>query len=463
MAFLSNLVPSDIHMSATASKSTVRLWDYRYAIVAGGASIPLSVALFPGNAQYVSTFALMFTAAMVISHLSVRLRSEAEAARLGQMRTEMMHAFNQQLANTSGLDEVLSVGVRQIAQTLSSDVLAFTPGADGGMEPKARSDGAGEIDDKMRGVARWVLDAVQPAGLGTELLPDAGSLYLPLRGAHGPLGVLCVAPRHRKPLDVEQRKLLDSLSGQIGMVLEINRLQKDATKAAMEAEAERLRSSLLSSVSHDLRTPLAAIMGSASALLEGGGSIDTHRTQELLLNIQSEGERLSRLVQNLLQATRLESGKVRLQKELYPLEDVIGNALRRLEKSLKDREVRVSLPDDVQPLRMDGLLVEQVVINLLENAVRHTPTRSPIDISAEMEGTGVKVTVADRGAGLQRDEHERVFEKFYHSPASTGAGLGLAICRAIVSAHGGQIFAANRSGGGAAFFFTLPLEQTHGN
>ncbi len=236
-------------------------------------------------------------------------------------------------------------------------------------------------------------------------------------------------------------------------------LMEKAKKAEVDAEGERLRSALLSSVSHDLRTPLAAILGSASALAAHETFQKNPAQRELLDNIQGEAERLSHLVQNLLEATRLESGKVQLKKELFPLEEVLGSVLERLKRSLKQRDVAVHIPTDLPLIPADGVLLEQVLINLLENAIRHTPEASRIEISARAENKTLKVSVTDQGRGLKEDELEKVFDKFYHAPQSTGSGLGLAICRAIVNAHGGRIWAVNQSGGGAVFSFTLPIEN----
>jgi two-component system sensor histidine kinase KdpD len=234
-------------------------------------------------------------------------------------------------------------------------------------------------------------------------------------------------------------------------------LMEKAKKAEIEAESERMRSSLLSSVSHDLRTPLTAIVGSAGALLEKEELSRSPKVRELLENIQEEGERLSHLVQNLLEVTRLESGAVRLEKEKYPLEEVVGTVLDRLKKALRNRHVKVDIPENLPLVPIDATLVEQVLMNLLENAVRHTSQDTGLEISAGVDGKTVVVVVADRGPGLKEDELEKVFDKFYHNPSSPGSGLGLAICRAIVNAHGGRIWAENRKDGGAVFRFTLPL------
>lgn len=232
-------------------------------------------------------------------------------------------------------------------------------------------------------------------------------------------------------------------------------LMEKAKKAEIEVETERLRSSLLSSVSHDLRTPLAAIMGSASVLSQKVGP----EARELAENIESEADRLSRLIQNLLEATRLESRTLQLHKEPYPLEEVVGAALERLEKFLKGREVHVELDEKLPLVPIDPVLVEQVFINLLENGVRHTPIGSRLDITASQQGQEVVVKVADCGPGLTPEDLDHVFDKFYHAKSSPGAGLGLSICRAIVNAHGGRIWAENQKEGGAAFQFTLPLSH----
>lgn len=401
----------------------------------------------------------MFIAAMVISHLTIRLRSEAEAARQGQSRMTLMHAFTQQLAKARGLEDVLSMAVRQISEVFNSDVVIFLPNSNDRLVANADS-GKNIPTEKEIGIAQWAYDQEQPAGLGTQSVPSENSLYVPLVGAEGSVGVMSISPRVKDQTMVkEQRLLLDSFAHQIALALEVDKLQENAKKVEVEVETERLRSSLLSSVSHDLRTPLTAIVGSASTLIGNEEMRKGPKGLELLETIQSEAERLSKLVQNLLEATRLESGAVQIKKELYPLEEIVGSALGRLEKSLQDRKVDVKLPQDLPAVPLDGMLIEQVFINLLENAIRHTPVKSAIDIGATLQQGMVSVTVADRGSGLNESDVERVFEKFFHARSSSGAGLGLAICRAIVSAHGGKIWAENRMGGGAMFRFTLPMSE----
>jgi two-component system sensor histidine kinase KdpD len=227
-----------------------------------------------------------------------------------------------------------------------------------------------------------------------------------------------------------------------------------------DAETERLRNSLLSAVSHDLRTPLATITGSASALVEQEAGLDATARRELAQAIDEEADRLNRLVQNLLEMTRLESGGIRVGKDWEPLEEVVGSALVRMEKRLGDRRVDIQLTSDLPLVPLDPLLIEQVLINILDNAIKYTPAGSPIEISASIKNREVEVVIADRGPGLAPGDETLVFEKFYRGhPAGTrrGAGLGLAIARGIVEAHGGRILAEPRPGGGALFRFFLPL------
>ncbi len=414
------------------------------------------------DTQYFFTFLVMVGVALVISNLTVRLKVQAVSARLGQVRTSTMHALSRDLASVRGVPAILEVAVRHVAEVFDSDIVALMPGAAGGLEVRAASGAKGELDEKERSVAQWVFDLGQSAGLGTQTLPVVDALYAPLIGAEGPVGVFRVRPRVRERLLVpDQMLLLESFLHQVGLALEVDRLQENARGAQMEAEKERLRSSLLSSVSHDLRTPLAAIIGSCASLLRGAVPLESEKARELLETIQSEGERLARLVHNIIQTTRLETGAVQLRKEPGSIEELAGSALERLEGMLSGRKVAVDLPADLPLVPMDGVLMEQVLLNLLENAARHTPEGTPVEVRSRAAKGELVVEVADRGPGLASDELEKVFEKFYHAKSSKGAGLGLAICRAIIQAHGGRIWAGNREGGGAVFSFALPWEQPH--
>lgn len=294
-----------------------------------------------------------------------------------------------------------------------------------------------------------------------------GIVAVALRGSRGPallcsvLSVLCfnfffVPPRFT--LHVDSAQYLVTFVVMLAVALVISQLAvrareraEAAKKAELVAETERLRSSLLSAVSHELRTPLTAILGSADAMLGSPHS----QSRDLLGNIRDEAERLARLVHNLIETTRLESGAA-LKKEAYPIEDVIGTSLERAGRVLAGRKVETDLPDNLPLTPVDPVLMELVFVNLLENAARHAPG-AEIEVSARERMDALEVTVADRGPGLRPEDLERVFDKFYRASSAPGAGLGLAICRAVVSAHGGTIRAENRPGGGALFLISLPL------
>jgi two-component system sensor histidine kinase KdpD len=255
-------------------------------------------------------------------------------------------------------------------------------------------------------------------------------------------------------------RLLEALASQTAAALDRTRLIAEAQRAQVETETERLRNSLLSSVSHDLRTPLASITGATSSLLHAGRISEADR-RDLLETVHEEARRLNRLVGNLLDLTRLESGLVKVKKEWLPVEEVIGGALTRLESVLSGRPVETRVPEDLPLAPCDGLLIEQVLVNLIENAVKYTPRSSPITVSASADPQAVTVEVSDRGPGIPPADLERVFEKFQRLESrgkQGGVGLGLTICRGIITAHGGSISVINREGGGATFRFTIPLE-----
>jgi two-component system sensor histidine kinase KdpD len=350
--------------------------------------------------------------------------------------------------------EVVRAVRSHVAELVQGPVDVLLPGEAGAVFPFEAGPAA---DARETAVAQWAFDHKRVAGLGTDTLPGARSHYLPLLGTRAALGVLGVRPDPALlPLDPDQLDLLDTLGRQAASALERVRLGEQAEQARLAVETERLRSTLLSSVSHDLRTPLAAITGAASTLLQPG-ALGEGAERELKEAIHEEAERLNRLVSNLLDMTRLEAGSLRLQRDWHSLEELVGTALARLEGSTRDRPVSISIPPDLPLVPVDPVLVEQLLVNLLENAFKYTPAGTPVRISAEAAAAHVEVEIADEGPGFPAGAEERIFEKFYRGPSTAhGSGLGLPICKAIVTAHGGRIQAENRARG-AAFRFSLPL------
>jgi two-component system sensor histidine kinase KdpD len=439
--------------SILASVLSVAAFDFFF--------VPPSLTFAVSDTEYVVTFAVMLVVAIVISTLTTRIRAQAEASRQRERRTATLYAMTRDLVRQQELDELLRASARHIAEVFGIRVAVLLPGPDGQLVCRAGDLAAGPADPSELGVARWVQEHGQRAGRGSATLPGARALYLPLAAARGTVGVLGIEPPPGGALATpEQLHLLETFAAQTALAIERVALVDEAQQARLRSETERLRNSLLSAVSHDLRTPLATITGSASALVEQEARLDAAARRELAQAIQEEADRLNRLVHNLLEMTRLESGGVRVRKDWHPLEEVVGSALARVEKRLGERRVDIDLPPELPLVPLDPLLIEQVLINLLDNAIKYTPEGSPIDISAAVEDRAVGVTVADRGPGFAPGEEAQIFEKFYRGQDAgtrTGAGLGLAISRGIVEAHGGRITAEPRAGGGAVFRFTLPL------
>ncbi len=424
--------------------------------------IPPYFTFAVSDARYLFTFVVMLLVGLVISDLTVRIRTQAEAAGDRERRTASLYAMSRELSSTRGVDELLTIAVRHIGEVFRSQIVVLLPAADGLLAPRGPVPADFRPDSSELGVARWAYEHRQPAGLGTATLPGASALYLPLLAPRGPVGVLGVRPGDHHGFDApEQLHQLETFANQTALAIERALLAEEAQHAEVRIETERLRSSLLSSVSHDLRTPLATITGAVSTILESGARLDGETRQELLQSVREEAERLNRLVQNLLEMTRLESGALKLSREWHPLEEVIGAALSRLGRRLAGRRVSTRVSPDLPLVAIDDVLIEQVLVNLLDNALKYTPPASPITIIATATDRAVTVEVADHGPGLPPGEEDKVFEKFYRGqPAGgRGAGLGLAICQGIVRAHGGRIWAQNLPEGGVAFLFTLPFTE----
>jgi two-component system, OmpR family, sensor histidine kinase KdpD len=416
--------------------------------------------------HFIFTFAVMFLVALVISHLTSLTRRQAEAARLQERQTAAMHSFSRELASTRGVAQIIKVAVKHISEIFACQAAALLPDETGQVR-LAPTDAALIDKDMLKelGIAQWAYENGQITGRGTQNLPGSQMMYVPLQAADAVLGVLALKPRDPESeywLLPEQLRLhlLESLAKQVALALQVERLHKTTLEAQVAAETERLRSSLLGSVTHDFQTPLAAIMGSASSLLDLKSKLDDKLAQEMLTDIYDEADRLSRLVTNLLNIARLESGSLKLRKELQPLEEVVGAALNHLEKKLVDRSVTVSLLADLPMVPLDGALVENIFLNLLENSLKYTPPGSALSIQAVTKGNEIEIEMADNGPGFPPEDLGRIFEMYYRGTEDSdrrGYGLGLSICRAIVEAHGGRIWALNIAGGGAAVKFTFPL------
>ncbi|MFI3135582.1 MAG: sensor histidine kinase KdpD [Methylococcaceae bacterium] len=415
------------------------------------------------DAQYLVTFVIMLLVGIVISHLTSNMRVQTKVAAHRERRASVLYALSEELTVCRTLTDTVKVAARHIQAEFGGTMVILFP-VDGGRIVYPLD---APLPESLRGcdlgVAQWVFDHNQMAGQGTDTLPGASAVFFPMKGYRGVIGVLALrAANLRRVFLPEQRRLLDTFINQIIQTIERVRLSEDAQQTQMRIESETLRNTLLGAISHDLRTPLASIVGAASSLVAEDSHLSIADKQELSLTIYDEALRMSNLTNNILDMARLDAGQAQLNRQWYPLDEIIGGALSRRRKALIGRTVTTRLPDGLCLVRLDAVLIEQVLVNLLENACKYTPAGSPIDIVGERTGYTLKISVADRGHGIPVGEEEKLFDKFYQlhqEGTQSGVGLGLAICKAIVIAHGGLIGAKNRSGGGAQFYFVLPMDE----
>lgn len=415
--------------------------------------------------QYVVTFAVMLIVALIIASLVASVRAQSRVAGARERRTALLYAMSRELVATRTLENLARVAIKHVAETFASEAVVLVPeSASGTLLHPHGLPVTGSLHGADLSVAQWVYTHGRPAGLGTDTLPAAKAQYLPLKGTNRTFGVLAVRPSQRRRLLLpEQQHLLETFAGQIALAIERAHLAEDAELARVAAETESLRNTLLSSISHDLRTPLAVIAGASSALNDAGLDIDAATRARLAASIEDKAREMSDLISNVLDLMQFEAGEVKLRREWQTVDDLVGTVLERMSERLSGYTVDVKLPTDLPAVSVDGPLITQVFTNLLDNSTKYAPAGALIQIGATAEGQAVRVTVDDNGPGLPPGDPERLFAKFQRGRDETstgGAGLGLAICRAIVNAHGGRITAAQRPEGGARFEFTLPAAES---
>lgn len=420
------------------------------------------------DVQYLLTFAVMLAVGLLIANLTTRLRSLADSARERERRTSLLYAMSRELAAARDRREVAAVAVRHVRDTFDGDaaiLISRPPDQSTAMEVLATAGSPDWLNDREQGVARWAFDHGKTAGIGTQTLSASAGHYRPLVASQGKVGVLTIRPRDPAGLSaMPQLLLLDTFVNQISLALERVSLIEGHQTARLEAESERLRSALLSSVSHDLRTPLATIAGAATAL-QAGTSLTASTREELTNSIVQESEHLNDLIANLVYATRLEAGGVELNREWTSVEEIVGAGLFRHRDALRSRPFQIRISADLPFLRVDNAMLPQVVHNLVDNALRYTPPNTAIDLSAWATGSHVIMKIGDQGPGLSDGDRSKVFQRFYRGRASSsngaggGIGLGLTICEGIIKAHGGRIWAEANMPRGAAFLFSVPIER----
>lgn len=423
--------------------------------------VPPYLTLVVSDTQYFITFIMLFVVSLVISTLTVRVREQAEAAVRRELQTSALYNLGRDLTSATGLQEVTKIITSHIEQAFGREVAIFLP--ENGSVRLLASSLNYQPDDSELAVAAWSFEHDQPAGRGTDTLPAAPLRCQPLKTVNGLVGVLGVRPKGSSSfLTPEQRQTLAAFVNQAALAIERAALAEQAQRAELLQATEKLQTALLNSISHDLRTPLVSITGALTSLDEQSDSLNEEHRKSLIVTAREEADRLNRLVGNLLSMTRIESGAMKLHREPGDIQDVIGTALEQLGKRVEKHQVQINIPADFPLVPMDFTLIIQVLVNVLDNAIKYSPEGSLIEISAHTVDETARLQIADRGLGIPSEDLLRVFDKFYRvqRPESvTGTGLGLSISKGIVEIHKGQIQAHVRDGGGTVITIELPLKE----
>jgi two-component system, OmpR family, sensor histidine kinase KdpD len=410
----------------------------------------------------IAAFFFFMLIAVLVSNVAARVRTQADTA-LGRIKTtEQLYAFSRKLAGTATLDDVLWATAYQAALMLKVRVVLLLP-EDGILTVKAGYPPEDHLDQADLAAANWAWSNDRPAGRGADTLPGAKRLFLPMRTGRGLIGAIGIDNDRTGPLlTPDQRRLLDALVDQGALAIERVLLVEDMDRVKRTVESERLRSALLTSISHDLKTPLASVLGAASTMRDLASGLSDQQKYDLLATVIDESERLNRFIANLLDMTKLESGAIVPNTALHDIGEIIGSALRRASKILERHKVQLDIAADLPMLQLDAVLFEQVLFNLFDNAAKYSSPGTTISIRSQRERGFVTLQVADEGEGIPPGELESVFDKFYRvqkiDHVRPGTGLGLAISRGFVEAMNGRISAANRTDRrGAVLTIRLPI------
>lgn len=409
------------------------------------------------------TLVLFYVTSVLAGNLAARLRNQVNAQRAIAKRTASLYEFSRKLASAASFDDVIWTAVSNVGAILRCQAIALTPGADGRLEIGGAFPPLDELDVRNYSASHWAWEHGEPAGWTTATLPSSDWLFLPLKTAQGTHGVVGITFEERRSLTPNDLRILDALTDQVAIAVERTRLVSDLQDSRILSETERLRSALLSSVSHDLRTPLVSIIGSASSLIEADDALGSGGRRQLAETIKEEGDRLNRYVQNLLDMTRLGYGALKLNRQPSDTRELVGRVVHQLESALRSHALVLDVADDLPAVDVDPILMQQVFANVLDNAAKYAPSGSTITVTGSTGRGGLMIAVSDEGPGIAREDRERVFDMFYRVRATdgqrAGTGLGLAICKGIVDAHGGSIRAepAKADGTGSRIEIWLPL------
>lgn len=445
----------------------------RFGKAAGATACLLGVAAFDftvvppyysfavSDTQYILTFAAMLTVGLTISTVTTRLKEQEKLARMRQTRATDLLEMSSAISGSQDLPTLAQAVLMQIESHFKAQSVLFLPDQSGKPVILDKSPNL-QPDDKECAVAAWVLRNGKPAGVTTDTLPSARGIYLPLNGVRHVIGVLGIFPPQPADMAASQHMAtLDAFSVQLAVALERITLAAESQKAWAQAQNQAMRNTLLSAVSHDLRTPLAAITGAATSMVQGDAALSPAQIRELAQMIADESNRMEKLIRKLLEMTRLEAGRIELRRELFPLEEVIESARAQMAPQHQNR-FHVSTMGELPPFVGDPELLGQVMTNLFENAIEHSGSDQPVEVRLFRGQSTLIITVRDHGTGVKEEDRPHLFEKFFRSHQGVpggGLGLGLAICRAIVELHGGAISVRNHPDGGAEFRLELPLAQ----
>jgi two-component system sensor histidine kinase KdpD len=403
--------------------------------------------------EYIFIFVVLIITVQIISYLIFMLKKQANSARVIQHQTTALYTLSRQLMKTRGIDKLLDLGTRYIGSVFNCEVMALIPKGEH-LVVRSNYQSKPKLDIKEQGIAQWVYEMGQRAGLSTDTLSFSNALYLPLIASHGSIGVLRIQPQSSQLFTPEQIGLLETCLYQLALAVDVERFQEKERKRELKIEADRARNSLLQAISHNL-SPLNLIV---TGVEQSKNVTDPHK--KIVKDIDFEIESLSRLNNNILQSIQLESQSHVLEKTKSSLQEIISFVVKSSNKILKGRPIHLSIPNDLPLVPLNRPLIQSVIINLIDNAVKYTPAETPIAITVYIKQDMAIISIEDSGSGIALDERDKLFEKFYRGKrviSARGLGLGLAICEKIVLAHGGRIWVENASHQGANFCFSLPL------
>ena len=420
--------------------------------------------------SYIATFGIMFLVALLSSSLTTRIKTQAKMNADKAYRTAILLETSHKLQTAEGAESILTIAAQQLGHLLERDLVVYQADGQGGLLPAMCFPFAEEADlsalltPDEEAVAEWVMKNNKHAGATTNTLPGAKCLYLSIRGTGGALAVVGIAAAGNQPLLSFEKNLMVALLDECGLALEKERTMREKQRAEAQADQEALRANLLRAISHDLRTPLTSISGNANILMENADQLEPEKRQSLFTAIYDDAMWLINLVENLLSITKIEDNRIHMNIEPELLEDIFAEALSHLDRNACRHHIETKLPDDMLMADMDARLVVQVVINIVNNAVKYTPEGSRITLSAKRDGQMVAVEVADDGPGIPDEAKEKLFDMFYtagneRGDGRRGLGLGLALCKSIVTAHGGTIAAIDNHPQGTVFRFTLRASE----